>query len=380
MNEPPTRSHATPRLTLARATAWALLLAGWVGLGAVALSLTPSLEGVHALVAAWLLALGVAATIATRDSLRARSRRWSLAWCAALTAAALLGSAHGGGLPALIVALCGWAGLTALASGVVRSVRLAQQARPRPPIGAASLGALCAVIAIGDPGDAHALAGRLAALVLCAAVALALLQGQDRPGAAASRCRAGLFDCSLPAWPAGAWHDAQQWPVLLAGLAMLPMMASLPMMVAWCRSEAIAPQAMVALHFAAMFVPALAMRRAVGHWPAGVLSLVCTMLLASGAAAALWAPAPYNLLGVALAHGTAWSLAWTGQLWSPDRRSRQGTSPLRPAVGYAALTLLVGVAVERLGPQGLALAQASLGFAAAGAWGYVAAMRRRLAS
>jgi hypothetical protein len=368
-------SPSAPRLTAARATAWALLLAGWVGLGGVALSLTPRLEGVYALVAAWLLALGVAATVATRDSLRARARRIALALCALLTAAALAWSAHGGGLVALVVALCGWAGLTALASGVVRSVRLAQRMRPGPPIGAASLGALCAAVAIGDPADARALALRLALLVTAAAVALMLLQIGDRPGVVASRCRAGLFDCSLPAWPAGAWHDAQQWPVLMAGLAMLPMMAALPMMVAWCRVEAIAPQGMVALHFAAMFGPALLLRRSLPHWPPRALAAVCTALLVSGAVAALWAHAPWNLLGVAFAHGAAWSLAWTGQLWSPERRSRQGTSPLRPAIGYAALTLLVGVAVEHLGPPGLALLQAALGLAAALAWAYVLATR-----
>ncbi|MEJ8855088.1 hypothetical protein WKW79_10945 [Variovorax robiniae] len=376
MNEPDANAFS-PRLTLARAMAWALLLAGWVGLGGVALSLTPRLEGVHALVAAWLLALGVAALVATRDSLRARSRRIGLGLCAVLTAATLVGATHGGGVPAVLVALGGWAGLTALASGVVRSVRLAQRLRPAPPIGAATLGALCAGIAIGDPSDARALSLRLGVLVLAAAFALALLQIDDRPGVAASRCRAGLFDCSLPAWPVGAWHDPQQWPVLLAGLGMLPMMATLPLMVAWCRTDAMAPQGMVALHFAAMFLPALMLRQSVGHWPARVLALACTLLLAAGAVAAIWASAPWNLLGVALAHGTAWSLAWTGQLWSPDRRSRQGTSPLRPAIGYAALTMGVGLAVEQWGPAGLALTQAGLGLAAALAWAYVLATREQ---
>ncbi|MEJ8824317.1 hypothetical protein WKW80_20140 [Variovorax humicola] len=378
MNDDLPHSPSVARLTIARATAWALLLAGWVGLGGVALSLTPRLDGVYALVAAWLLSLGIAATIATRDSLRARARRIAVGLCAAITAATLAWSTHGGGLPALLVALAGWAGLTALASGVVRSARLAQRARPAPPIGAASLGAVCATIAIADPADARALSLRLGVLVLVAALALALLQISDRPGNAASRCRAGLFDCSLPAWPAGAWHDAQQWPVLLAGLAMLPMMAALPMMVAWCRAEAVAPQGMVALHFVAMFVPALLLRRSVAQWPARILAVVCTLLLASGAIAAIWASTPYNLFGVALAHGAAWSLAWTGQLWSPDRRSRQGTSPLLPAIGYAALTMAVGVVVERWGPAGLAVMQAALGLAAALAWGYVTAIREHL--
>ena len=368
------------RLTVARATAWALLLSGWVGLGGVALSLTPSLLGVYALVAFWLLALGIAATIATRDSLRPRSRRAGLLVCAALTAVALAWSTRDGGLPALFVALCAWAGLTALASGVVRSVRLAQPVRPAPPIVAASLGALCAAIAIADPADARALSLRLGALVLVAAVALALLQIGERPGATASRCRAGLFDCSLPAWPAGAWHDAQQWPALLAGLAMLPMMAALPMMVAWCRADTIAPQGMVALHFAAMFVPALLMRGAITRWSPRVLPLVCTVLLAAGAAMLVWAASPFNLLGVGLAHGAAWSLAWTGQLWSPERRSRQGTSPLRAGIGYAALTMVVGAAVEHHGPSGLAITQAALGLAAVLAFGYGLATRDHAAA
>jgi len=181
MNTP---SHApTPlRLTIARATAWALLLAGWVGLGGVALTLTPSPLGAHALVALWLLALGIAATVATRDSLRARWRRLGLGLCAALTAAALAWSTRDGGLPALVVALCGWAGLTALASGVVRSVRLAQSARPGPPIVAASLGAMCAAIVLADPGDAHALTLRLGALVVIVLVVVAAAVGAYRLG------------------------------------------------------------------------------------------------------------------------------------------------------------------------------------------------------
>lgn len=367
---------------LARATAWALLLAGWVGLGGMALALTPNLLGVHALVALWLLALGVAATVATRDTLAAGSRRLGLALCAGLSAAALAWSTRDGGLAALIVALAGWAGLTALASGVVRSVRLAQPGRPGPPIGAASLGALCAALALADPGQTPALALRLGVLVTLAALLLALLHVNDRgrdPGAA-SRCRAGLFDCSLPAWPAGAWRDAQQWPALLAGLAMLPMMAALPLMVVWCRTEAIAPQAMVLLHFAAMFVPALVLRRSAARWPPRVVSLVCALLLAAGAAAVVWAPAPLDLWGVSIAHGAAWSVAWTGQLWSPNRRSRQGTSPLRAALGYAGLTLAVGVAVDHQGPAGLAFTQATLGLAAILAWAYGLATRDHVAA
>lgn len=365
----------TLRLTLARATAWALLLAGWVGLGGIAFALTPRLLGVLGLVALWLLALGIAATVATRDTLRARTRRVALALCAALTATALIASTRGSGMLALLVALVGWAGMTALASGVVRSVRRAHPAPPAPPIGAAGLGALVAALALADPGDAVALSMRLAALVGLAAALLAVLQIADRDAGAPARCRAGLFDCSLPAWPQGAWQDARQWPALLAGLAMLPMMAALPLMVAWCRSEGIAAQSMVALHLAAMFAPALLLRGRVARWPPRRLPLVCALLLAAGAGAALWVRAPLNLLVVALAHGAAWSLAWSGQLWSPERRSRQGTSPLRAAAGYAALTALVGWGVEQQGPAAIVLTHTGLGLAAALAWAWGATRR-----
>ena len=367
------------RLTAARGAAWALLLAGWVGLGALALARTTDAVAACALGAAWLLALGLAALVATHDDLRPWTRRAGLVASAATTAAALLHAGTDGGWVALLVALAGWAALTALASGVVRSNRLAQASRPSPPVVAAALGAACAALALADLGDPAVLSVRLAALVGGLALVLAALQPRARPRGAPSRCRAGLFDCSLPAWPAGAWHDVRQWPVLLAGLAMLPMMAALPAMaVLWCRGTSVAPQAVVALHFAAMFLPAVLLRVTVSRWSSRRLATVCAALLAVGAAALLWAPAPADMLGVTLAHGAAWSLAWTGQLWAPERRGRQGASPLRAAVSYALLTLAVGFAVDRLGPVGFTLAHAALGVLALLAWLYGTFTRRAL--
>ena len=181
-------------------------------------------------------------------------------------------------------------------------------------------------------------------------------------------CRAGLFDCSLPAWPAGAWRDTLQWPTLLAGLAMLPMMAALPLMAAWCRAEAIAPQAMVLLHLAAMFGPALLLRRSIARWSVRTLSIVCSALLAAGAALVVWAAAPLDLLGLAVTHGAAWGLAWGGQLWAPARRGQKGASPLRAAAGYAVLTLVFGFVVEQAGARGVAAVHVALGLAAVLAW------------
>jgi hypothetical protein len=374
---PGPRALLALRLTLARATAWTLLLAGWVGLGSFALVLAPSVAGGFGLVAFWLLALGATATFATRDSLGTGFRRLALGLCAALAATALAWAIRGGGLPALLLAIVAWALLTALASGVVRSLRLAQTARPGPPIGAAALGALCAAVALADPGDLQGLSMRLGALVLLAAVLLAVLNAGVGAREPAGRCRAGLFDCSLPAWPVGAWHDARQWPALLAGLAMLPMMAALPLMASWCRAQAVAPQAMVMLHLAAMFVPVLLLRRAMTRWSLRMLSAVCAMCLAAGAAALLWAPAPLGLLALALTHGTAWGLAWGGQLWSPDRRGRQGASPLRASIGYAALTMAFGAAVGTFGAAGVTATHVGLSVAAVLGWVLVPVLRSR---
>ncbi len=358
----------TLRLPLARTGAWALLVAGWVGLGSLALQFAPTLWQGFALVALWLLALGAMAAVATRGGMRRSLRAWALLGAAAATTAGLLASVRGSGLPALWLALVGWAALTALASGVVRALRLTHASAPRPPVAAAALGALGAGLVLGDPGDLPALAYRLAALVGVVAAALWWLQHGLDERARAPGCRAGLFDCSLPAWPAGAWRDLAQWPTLLAGLAMLPMMAALPLMAAWCRAQGIAPQAMVLLHLGAMFAPALLLRGAIARWPTARLSFVCMALLVAGGAAAAWAPPPWHLLILAGAHGAAWSLAWSGQLWAPARRGQAGASPLRAAAGYALLTLLFGVAVEWAGAGAVAGVHIALGGAAALGW------------
>ena len=195
------------RLTLARACAWGLLVAGWVGIGSFALQFAPSVSWGFALIALWLVALGAAAKVATRGGMRSWTR--ALALCAAVvgTDFGLWWSVHGGGLGAVLLALAGWAALTALASGVVRSLRLAQSAVPAPPVAAAALGALCAGLALGDLGDLPALANRLATFVVGTGALLVLLQSRIDEGPRAPGCRAGLFDCSLPAWPAGAWRD-----------------------------------------------------------------------------------------------------------------------------------------------------------------------------
>lgn len=356
------------RLMLARACAWALLVAGWIGIGSFALLVAPSVSGGFALVALWLFALGAAAAVATRGGVPQGAQRAALIAGAAATAGGLWWTVNGGGMSALLLALVGWAALTAMASGVVRSLRITQAVAPRPPIVPASLGAVGAALFLGDIGDLLGLATRLMIFVAAVSVALFLLQARIGAGAARQGCRAGLFDCSLPSWPAGAWRDAMQWPTLIAGLVMLPMMAALPLMAEWCRAESVQPQTMVLWHLSAMFGPALLLRLWIAQWSTRTLASVCAGLLAIGAAAALWTASPLNLLGVSVAQGAAWGIAWCGQLWAPERRGRQGTSPLHAAVGYALLTLAFGVLVDQAGARGVVLMHAFFGIAAALAW------------
>jgi hypothetical protein len=221
---------------------------------------------------------------------------------------------------------------------------------------------------LGDIGDLPALALRLMAFVIVVSVALLFLRARVGAGAARQGCRAGLFDCSLPSWPTGAWREVMQWPTLIAGLVMLPTMAALPLMAEWCRAESVAPQTMVLWHLCAMFGPALVLRGWIAHWSARTLASVCAGLLVVGAAAALWTASPLNLLGVSVAQGAAWGIAWCGQLWAPERRGRQGASPLYAATGYAVLTLAFGVLVDQAGARGVVFMHAFFGIAAALAW------------
>jgi hypothetical protein len=356
------------RLMLARACAWALLVAGWIGIGSFALLVAPSVSGGFALVALWLFALGAAAAVATRGGVPQGAQRVALFAGAAAAAGGLWWTVHGGGLAALLLTLVGWAALTAMASGVVRSLRITQAVAPKPPIVPASLGAVGAALFLGDISDLPALALRLMAFVTALSVALFLLQARVSAGAARQGCRAGLFDCSLPSWPAGAWRDVMQWPTLMAGLVMLPTMAALPLMAEWCRADSVAPETMVLWHLSAMFGPALVLRQWIAQWSARTLASACAALLALGAAAALWTASPFNLLGVSVAQGAAWGIAWCGQLWAPARRGRQGTSPLYAAAGYAVLTLAFGVLVDHAGARGVVLMHAFFGVAAALAW------------
>lgn len=144
---------------------------------------------------------------------------------------------------------------------------------------------------------------------------------------------------------------------------MLPMMCGLPWMVSLCRSDAVSPEVVLAVHFAAMFLPAL--------WIAGRPAFirhaanVCALLLALGALLVLAAPGASAWWGLVLAHGAAWSVAWAAQLGGRGARTPVHTSALAGAALNALFALALGLAVSSAGLQALTGWHVALGAVAA---------------
>jgi hypothetical protein len=349
------------RVQLARTLAWALLLGGWVGLGSFTQGLSSGQWQAFSLLALWLLALGALAALIGRLPLS----RWWL--CGLLVGAGLLAArglfvaTHGGGAAALLPALLAWALVVALASAAVRACRFAARTRVPIPVPAAATGAALAWLCVGDMTDLPTLGPRLmfGALLACASLAALL---PHRSGAR-DGCRAGLFDCSLPSWPLQGWRDPQRRPVLLASLVMLPMMCSLPWMVSLCRSDAVSPPAVLAVHFVAMFLPALCIARRPSF--ARHAANVCATLLALGALVLVTAPGASAWWGLALAHGAAWSVGWAVQLGDHGVRNPGHAAPLAGAALNAGFLLVLGLAASFIGLQALTGWHVALGSVAA---------------
>jgi hypothetical protein len=371
------------RISAARALAWALLLAGWVGIAALADGRSVGSEFGFIALALWLAALGGWTWTLGRLRLGSRGIR-ALIIAAAMLAAGCWWPWHAAELSGEAPMLAGtvaFALVIACASMTVRAIRHGAAPyfpRPGPPFGPAAAGALLAWALLGDPSRWVPLAERLAIAIPFAALLLAaLLPAHDRPARLSTKsgsCRAALFDCSLPGWGGETGQSAMRWPVRIAALLMLPMMCSLALTAQLCRVSGLPPQAMLGLHFGAMFAPAL---WTASH-PGGVRmrAWACGPLLGLGAAALL-GPAPAALIAVAIAHGAAWSLAWSVQLAAPRRATASGPSPLRAAGFNAACALALGLAVDHFGSRALDAFHVATGVAGAAAFVVAWSLRHR---
>jgi hypothetical protein len=369
---PPT-AFAPQRLGLARVIAWALLLGGWLVLGALGRQQLPQIAAGQLPVALWLAVIGALLASAARRSWSAPVLRVILLASGAATALALI--LWGGTPVGLLVATVAWAALLVSASFTVRRLRLLQSRLPPAPVASAVFGAL---LAWGLAGDLDALR-QDAAPVGTALGAAALLLSALMPSFSVSTpirsCRAGLFDCSLPLLLPGRWRHPSEWPQAAAALGMLPMMASLPVMTEWCGDLRWSSATGTALHLGAMLLPAALLRAAPLHggWLARRLAPLAGVLLVLGGAALLW-PSLSGLMAASLLHGLAWSIAWaamlaphqagTGEL--ADRSTRKPplaarhAAVLGPAVLTAAAVLLLGSAIDQRGPAALASVHAVL--------------------
>lgn len=292
---------AIGRRLLARAAAWALLSGGWIVLAPLSDRLAPGPLHHAALLLAWLLALAGGAALLERWPLPAAGRAVLGLASAVVAARALALSLDGAGWWALWPALLAWALLAGLAAGAGPAGRNAGRA----PLAAAAAGALLAWAVLGDPTDLRALVPRAALLLAGAALLLAAL-GPRAGTSAAAPLRSGLPGCLGFGGARGALSPARPWPVRLAALAMLPMMAGLPQMLALCRSDALGPSALLGLHLAAMFLPGLCLPRLA---PGDAARPCLLLLIAAGVATLLPAAAAAGSLALA----AAWSLAWAAR-------------------------------------------------------------------
>jgi len=337
---------AGPGVAIAgRTLAWTLQLTGWLLLPALAAA--PGGAGPQGLLllAGWLLAQGAWTLLLPR-------RRGPVLLAAALLLLPGLWRPppSQGWDPAWLAAVLAHAGVAACAAAAARQAARGSTGRMAarialPLAGAGLLAWLLVQQALAAPAGRGAL---LAASGVAGALALGL-----RPGVAARTPPA-------PAAPSAMREEGalRRASAALARLAMLPMMCGMALSAEWCRAAALAPPALLALHLAAMCVPAAAVAALAPVRAGRLAGALCGPLLGLGALAGFFGGAAGGL-GLVLAQGAAWSLACCA-----------GTAPAaawRAPVLQALGVLALGAAVGRLGPGALAGVQLLIGAAGAAA-------------
>jgi hypothetical protein len=360
-------THLGLRMALARTLAWALLLGGWLVLGALGRLVLPGWAGGQWAAALWLAAIGALLAWWGQRPPAVRGLRWRLLAAAGTAALALAAVDRGAGALGVALLAVAWAGLLVAASLCVRALRHARPVRAAAPLWPALMGAALAWAAAGDALALRADAGLLTAALLLVAVLLVWLL----PAHAALKrgCRSALFDCSLPLLAPWVWRDAAQWPLQAAALAMLPMMAMLPLMGEWCAGPGRTPAAVALLHLAAMVLPALALQAVLRRMGPRALRAAVVALLAAGSAVVAMQPGVQGLMSASLLHAAAWGLAWAGPMLARDAGAAASPTPLPgPAAAplvqaglAAAAVLALGAAADAMGPDALLAVHLALG-------------------
>lgn len=267
--------------------AWALSLAAWIALPALALGHRPG-DAVAAalLLAAWLATQAAVAHAA--GGARTPTRRALRLAATALATSGLLALLRGhDAIGALTATALGWGALQGLSDASDTGAR----ASARTTLVAAAL----AWIVLGDYTDPLALTRRLA---FALPLAGAFVAWRDAPIVATR----GIGACLLPLRADAAWS------LRLAAWSMLPMMCALPWMASLCRDAAWPPSADLGLHYLLMFAPAaLSVLRTVTVDERRVAKVSVGLL---GVGIALFATLPGSLgwLALTAGQGLAWAL------------------------------------------------------------------------
>lgn len=333
------------RPALPEALAWALTLAGWLGLTALGQWLAPFQSAAYGPLAAYLAVKGLAAYRLSRAPVPVVVPRYLPAVFAILFLAV-----------AVLVAVTRVPTLGVLAGmlwGLLNTVVVQAEAAGPSRAGrwGALAGALLGGLVLGDLSDGRRILAALAILGLVVAGQAALTRTR--------RGLAGHLGCMfLPAGGLG----PERWPETAATLVMIPMMVALPAMAGLCASAALPVQAMVAAHVLAMFLPAILIEAVAGplarvSWAAGLLMVLGALPLALGVP-----DAPYGALAVMLLQGAAWGLVWRAAGGVPYAPGGLAMAVLPAVLAWAAGALARADGVAGFDAMHLALA----GLAAAG--------------
>ena len=354
------------RAAAACALAWALTLAGLLALGALGRATTPLWFDGLAPLACW-LALGAAFSSrpASGDE-RAPEDHVATLVAGLFAAGALVWAARGGSAVGAFVAAAAWAALSGAAWRAARP--LLDAARPLratriawTSIAPAIAGAALAWAIAGDldGGMPMAIAARLALFLLTCAVLLPALSRPRADASGAQGCAATLVDSP------GTRH-ANAWPVAAARWTMLPMMAAMVVAGDWCASGGVTAHAAMALHFAAMFVPALLATLAGDALrPLRGAAAIATLMIAGVVASLAW-PGARGWMAMSLLHAAAWSLAWAHALHRDAVAKATTAAPgVVVAIVPALAALALGALLSRFGIAGLVAVHVGLGVVAA---------------
>lgn len=165
----------------------------------------------------------------------------------------------------------------------------------------------------------------------------------------------------MPAVSRIPWRQPMAWPAFCARCAMLPMMATLPLIALWCGGYGLQPWQSLALHLSAMVLPPLAIRR-LGRWVDEPACIAAAMAL--GVVLLFALPGLRGLMALSLCQSMAWGLASFGRGGPTAEQGAARRLHWALALSPALAALTLGLAIDVAGPEALVVVQVALSLVA----------------